>query len=169
MSFTTRRVVRRLAHRNIDWSAPYLKSNPEAASAVSAFRAWVASADAMAEKYSSAPTPIDFKKYESTTRDKAVVDNLKSFYQTFKPEPEVHEWSTEERADKANQIEEAKERLTLTQEMLKDTENEMEFLQSNRTTLDTDGFNVKDAYPDIAEETEKEIEERKWFKDAIAW
>merc|ERR1740136_425412 len=34
------------------------------------------------------------------------------------------------------------------------TESELEFMTANKTTLDSDGTDVKDAYPDIAEETE---------------
>merc|ERR1740136_564128 len=57
--------------------------------------------------------------------------------------------------------------MSFTQDMLDETESELEFMTANKTTLDSDGTDVKDAYPDIAEETERELEERRWFKDAI--
>jgi len=80
----------------------------------------------------------------------------------------VHEWDSGDKADKLQQIEDAKEQLSFTQEMLDETEGELAFMRDNRTTLDSDGSHVKDAYPDIAAETEQELEERRWFKDAIA-
>merc|ERR550539_957922 len=167
MTFTSRNVVRRLAHRSVDWSASHFKANPEIAASVSAFRTWAASADSMAEKFAAPPAPIDFKKYEGSVRDAALFANLESFYKSYSPAPEVYEWDDEDKADKMKQIEDAKAQLSFTQEMLNETVSELEFMKSNRTTLDSDGTSVKDAYPDIAEETEKEIEERRWFKDAI--
>lgn len=122
----------------------------------------------MAEKYSAPPAPIDFAKHKTTVRDVSIVESLEAFYKTASPAAETYEWSAEERADKLNQIEEAKGRLAFTQEMIEETEAELEFMKSNRTTRETTGTDIKEAYPDIAEETETELEERKWFKDAIA-
>lgn len=51
--------------------------------------------------------------------------------------------------------------------MIEETEAELEFMKANRTTRETSVSDVKEAYPDIAEETEKELEERKWFKDVM--
>lgn len=149
-------------------SASHFKSNPELSAAVSAFRAWAASADAMAEKYASAPPAIDFAGYKSSVRDQALVSSLEAFYNSNSPAPEVYEWAAEDKADKLNQIEEAKGRLAFTQEMIEETEAELEFMKANMTTRETSGSDIKENYPDIAEETEKELEERKWFKDAIA-
>ncbi len=149
-------------------SAAHFKSNPELSAAVSSFRAWAASAEAMAEKYSAAPEKIDFAGYKAAVRDQSIVDSLEAFYATAKPAPEVYEWSAEDKADKQNQIEEAKGRMAFTQEMIEETEMELEFMKANRTTRETSGTDIAEAYPDIAEETEKELEERKWFKDAIA-
>ncbi|GFH51237.1 hypothetical protein CTEN210_07713 [Chaetoceros tenuissimus] len=168
MSFTARTVVRRLAHRNIDWSASYFKSNPELSAAVSSFRAWAASAESMAEKYSAAPSDIDFAGYKGAVRDQSLVDSVEAFYKASEPAAETYEWSAEDKADKMAQIEEAKGRLAFTQEMIEETEAELAFLKANRTSRETSGSDIKEAYPDIAEETEKELEERKWFKDAIA-
>lgn len=122
----------------------------------------------MAEKYSAAPAAIDFAGYKAAVRDKSIIDDLEAFYSSAKPAPEVYEWSSEDKADKEKQMEEAKGRLAFTQEMIVETEAELEFMKSNRTTRDTSGTDIMEAYPDIAEETEKELEERKWFKDAIA-
>mmetsp|Transcript_14504 Transcript_14504/g.18319 ORF Transcript_14504/g.18319 Transcript_14504/m.18319 type:complete len:168 (-) Transcript_14504:295-798(-) len=167
MSFTARTVVRRLAHRSVDWSSPHFKSNPEISAAVSSFRAWAASAEAMAEKYSAPPTPVDFASAKSSVRDKALVEAFESFYASASPAAEVYEWSADDKADKAQQIEDAKGRLAFTLEMIEETEAELEFMKANRTTRDTSVSDIKEAYPDIAEETEKEIEERKWFKDVM--
>jgi hypothetical protein len=121
----------------------------------------------MAEKFSTPPGPVDFKPYESSVRDAALVENLKSFYASTKPAPETYEWAAEERADKMQQIEDAKDRQAFTLEMVDETEKELEFVKANRTTRETSGNDIKENYPNIAEETEKEIEERKWFKDTI--
>lgn len=166
MTFT-RTAVRRMA-QSVDWSAPHFKSNPEVSQAVSAFRAWASSAEAMAEKYSSAPTPIDFASSKSAVRDKSIVESLESFYKSNTPPAEVYTWSQEDKADKEKQIEEAKGRLAFTLEMIEETEQELAFMKANRTTRETSGADIMDAYPDVAEETEKEIEERKWFKDTMA-
>ena len=148
-------------------SAPHFKSNTEISAAVSAFRAWAASAEASAEKFSAPPTPVDFEPYNSSVRDTALVDNLKAFYTSAQPAPETYEWSAEERADKMQQIEDAKARQAFTLEMVEETEAELEFMRANRTTRETSGNDIKENYPDIADETETEIEERKWFKDTI--
>jgi hypothetical protein len=168
MSFTARTVVRRMAHRNIDWSSSHFKSNPDLAVAVSTFRAWAASAENMAEKYAAPPAVIDFSGFKTSVRDTSLVESLEAFYKASNPAAETYEWKAEEKAEKLSQIEEAKGRLAFTQEMIEETEAELEFMKANRTTRETSGTDIKEAYPDIAEETEKELEERKWFKDAIA-
>ena len=122
----------------------------------------------MAEKYSAPPTPVDFAGAKDSVRDKSLVEGLEAFYSSTSPAAEVYEWSAEDKADKLQQIEDAKGRLAFTQEMIEETEAELAFMKENTTTRDTSVNDMKEAYPDIAEETEKEIEERKWFKDAIA-
>lgn len=122
----------------------------------------------MAEKYASAPPAINFASYKSSVRDTSLVSSLESFYAANTPAAEVYEWAAEDKADKLRQIEEAKGRLAFTQEMIEETEAELEFMRANMTTRETSGTDIKENYPDIAAETEKELEERKWFKDAIA-
>lgn len=122
----------------------------------------------MAETYSAPPAAIDFAGIKSVVRDTSLVGDLEAFYKTAKPAAETYEWSPEDRAEKLKQIDEAKGRLAFTQEMIEETEAELAFMKANRTTRETSGTDIKEAYPDIAEETEKELEERKWFKDAIA-
>mmetsp|Transcript_6391 Transcript_6391/g.8092 ORF Transcript_6391/g.8092 Transcript_6391/m.8092 type:complete len:123 (+) Transcript_6391:361-729(+) len=121
----------------------------------------------MAEKYSAPPTPIDFASAKSSVRDKTLIDNLEAFYTSSSPDAEVYEWSADEKAAKLEQIEEAKGRLAFTQEMIEETDAELDFMKTNRVGRDTSVSDMKEAYPDVAEETEKELEERKWFKDAI--
>uniref|UniRef100_A0A7S2R087 ATP synthase subunit d, mitochondrial n=1 Tax=Eucampia antarctica TaxID=49252 RepID=A0A7S2R087_9STRA len=168
MSLTVRNVVRRLAHRNINWSSPLFKGDPEVASATVAFRSWAASADAMAEKYSAAPATIDFASAKSAVRDSALVETLENLYNTNTPPAEVYEWSVEDKADKAQQIEDAKGRLAFTQEMIDESEKELAFMKSTKTTRDTSASDLKQNYPDLAEEIEKEIENREWFKDTLS-
>ena len=140
----------------------------DVAAKVTAFRSWVASAEAMAEKYKSAPTPIDFGEAKKLVRDKALIDSLEQLYKSSTPPPEVYEWSAEDKADKAKQIEEARAREAFTQEMIDDTVKEIAFMQANRTTRETSATELAEAYPDIAEEIEDEITRREWFKDTIA-
>ena len=121
----------------------------------------------MAEKYAAPPSPIDFKPYETSVRDTTLVANFKSFYASTKPAPETYEWSAEDKEASLQSIEDAKGREAFTMEMIEDTELELEFAKANRTTRETSSTDIKEAYPDIAAETEKEIEERKWFKDTI--
>lgn len=122
----------------------------------------------MAEKYAAPPTPVDFAASKSSVRDKALVEQMEAFYKSAAPAPEVYEWSEEDKSSKMEQMEDAKGRLAFTQEMIVDTEAELEFMKSNRVGRETSVNDMKEAYPDVAEETEKELEERKWFKDAIA-
>ena len=42
---------------------------------MNAFRAWVTTADVMAEKYSKPPTPVDFAGAKSSIRDTELVDS----------------------------------------------------------------------------------------------
>uniref|UniRef100_A0A6S8YNK8 Uncharacterized protein n=1 Tax=Ditylum brightwellii TaxID=49249 RepID=A0A6S8YNK8_9STRA len=172
MSFagTVRRVAtRKITQRSVDWSAPVFKGgDQELAAQVGRFRAWAGAAEAMAEKYSEPPAPIDFAAAKSSVRDKALVEALEALYTTSKPPVETHEWSAEDQADKAQQIEDAQGRLAFTQEMIEETEAELAFLRANRTTRETSGNDLKQNFPDIAEEVEKEIENREWFKDTLA-
>ena len=56
-------------------------------------------------------------------------------------------------------------RFKFTQEMIEDTTKEIAFLRLNKTTRDVSVSDMKEVYPDIAEEVEKEIEDREWFTD----
>ena len=62
----------------------------------------------MAEKYSAHPAAIDFASAKASVRDSQLIEALESFYAAAKPPAESYEWSTEDKADKAAQIEEAK-------------------------------------------------------------
>lgn len=149
-------------------ASPIFKGDPELSAAVSAFRGWTANAEAMAEKYAAPPTPIDFASSKSAVRDKALVEALEQLYTSNKPPAETYEWSAEDRADKEQLIEDAKERNVFTQEMIEDTEKELAFMRRNRTNREMSGADMKELYPDIAEEVEKEIEDREWFKDTLS-
>lgn len=149
-------------------SSPLFKGDPELAAAVSSFRGWAANAEAMAEKYKAAPAPVDFAKAKSAVRDQSLVDALEALYKNNKPPAETYEWSAEDRADKAQQIEDAKGRLAFTQEMIEDTEKELAFMKKNRLSREMSVGDMKEIYPDIAEEVEDEIERREWFKDTLS-
>ena len=89
-------------------------------------------------------------------------------YSSSSPPAETYEWSAEDQAAKAEQIEDAKSGLAFTQEMIEDTQKELAYMRVNKTSRDTYVSDLKEVYPDIAEEVETEIEERKWFKDTLA-
>ena len=122
----------------------------------------------MAEKYKAAPAAVDFSKAKSAVRDQSLVDGLEALYKNNKPPAETYEWSAEARADKAAQIEDAKGRLAFTQEMIEDTEKELAFMKKNRLNREMSVGDMKEIYPDIAEEVEDEIERREWFKDTLS-
>ena len=134
---------------------------------VAGFRAWTAKADTMATKYAAPPTPIDFATAKKSIRDTSLVESLEKLYSTSKPAPLTYEWSSEDRASKAQLIEDAKAGLAFTQEMIDDTTREIAYLRVNRTSRDTSVSDLKEIYPDIAEEVETEIEKREWFKDTL--
>lgn len=134
---------------------------------VASFRAWTAKADAMAEKYAAPPTPIDFAKAKQSVRDKALVEALESMYKSAVIPPETYEWSSEDQAKKAQLVEDAKSGMAFTQEMIEDTEKEIVYMRLNKTTRDMSVNDMKEIYPDIAEEVEDEIEKREWFKDTL--
>ena len=121
----------------------------------------------MAEQYNAAPTPVDFAKAKSAVRDQSLVDSLEALYKNNTPPAETYEWSAEAQADKATQIEDAKGRLAFTQEMIEDTEKEIVFMKNNRLNREMSVGDMKEMYPDIAEEVEDEIERREWFKDTL--
>lgn len=75
---------------------------------VAGFRAWTAQADTMADKYSAAPSPIDFATAKKSIRDKALVDGLEQFAKSFTPPAETYEWSEDDKASKLQLIEDAK-------------------------------------------------------------
>lgn len=135
---------------------------------VAGFRAWTAQADAMAEKYSAPPAAIDFAAAKKSVRDVSLVEGLEKMYKSAKPPALTYEWSAEDKATKAQLIEDAKSGLAFTQEMIEDTEKEIVYLRLNRTTRETTTQDMAEVYPDIADEIEKEIENREWFKDTLS-
>ena len=154
--------------RNNNRASPLFKGDPELAAAVSSFRGWAANAEAQAEKYNAPPASIDFAKAKSAVRDTALVDALEAMYKSNKPPVESYEWSADDQADKAKQIEDAKGRLAFTQDMIEDTEKELVFMRQNRLNREMSVGDMKELYPDIAEEVETEIENREWFKDTLS-
>lgn len=134
---------------------------------VAGFRAWTAQANAMAEKYSGPPTPINFATAKKSVRDVALVDNLEKLYNSSKPSPLTYEWAKDDQDAKLQLIEDAKQELAFTQEMIEDTQKEIAFLRVNKTTRDMSCSDMKEVYPDIADEVEKEIENREWFVDTV--
>jgi len=52
--------------------------------------------------------------------------------------------------------------------MIEDTQEEIIFLRKNKTTREMSTSDMKEIYPDIAEEVEDEIEKREWFKDTLS-
>merc|ERR1719253_123674 len=156
--------IRRTAQRlsKVDWSAAVFKGDHELSAMVGGFRAWTAQADAMAEKYSAPPTAIDFATSKKSVRDVALVEALEKMYTSSSPPAQTYEWSTADQANKAELIEEAKAGLAFTQEMIEDTEKEIAYMRTHKTSRDTSVSDLKEVYPDIADEVETEIENREW-------
>lgn len=121
--------------------------------------------DSMAEKYKAPPGPVDFASAKKTVRDKELVSMLEAFYKGNKPPPEVHVMPEEERIKSKENIAYLKELDAVHKEFIPVLENEIAFVQSNRTTKDTTLFDMKVNYPLIHEEIEDELERREWFKD----
>ena len=90
------------------------KGDTDLVASINNFKSWVASADAMAEKYATPPPPIDFEATKKVARDKAIVDALENFYKASKPPPKTYEWSAEDKAFSQQQIDEAKSREAFT-------------------------------------------------------
>jgi len=122
----------------------------------------------MAEKYAEPPAPIDFAAAKKSVRDVALVEALEKMYNASSPPAETYTWSEEDQAAKAQQIEAAKSGLAFTKEMIEDTQEEIIFLRKNKTTREMSTSDMKEIYPDIAEEVEDEIEKREWFKDTLS-
>jgi ATP synthase D chain, mitochondrial (ATP5H) len=146
--------------RNADvWKAAPIVAN------VSQFRSWVAVADAQAEKYRAAPTPIDFGATKQAVRDKDLVTFMEDFYKTSTIPPETHEWAADDKAHKLSHYEQVKEQAKVYSELKEDTMKEIEFLKTTRTTDDTTVYDLMCNNPTVHEEIEDEIERREWFKD----
>lgn len=143
------------------------KGDPELAASVTNFRSWVASAEAMADKYAAPPPAIDFGATKKVVRDKSLVDSLEKFYKASKPPPKTYEWSAEDKASAQQQIDEAKSREAFTAELIEDAEKEIAFLKANRTNREMSYTEMAEAYPDLADEVEEELDNREWFKDYI--
>jgi hypothetical protein len=140
------------------------KASPIAPS-VNQFRAWVATADSQAEKYKTAPGPIDFASAKSGIRDKEFVDILESFYKTAAIPSETHEWDSEDQKMKIEHFEQVKEQAAFYAELKEDLLKEIAFQKATRTTEDTTVYDLMCNNPTIHEEIENEIENREWFKD----
>lgn len=132
---------------------------------VNQFRAWVATADAQAEKYKNYPAAVDFKGAKEGVRDKELIDMVESFYVAAELPPEVHEWDTEDHDYKLAHFEQVKEQAAVYAELKEDLMREIEFQKSTKTTADTTVYDLMCNNPTIHEEIEDEIERREWFKD----
>ena len=146
-------------------SRPVWTSSPDVAAGYNKLRAWVGTAEAMAEKYKEPPATIDFNKSKQSVRDKDLISSLESFYKATQPPPETYEMPATEVQDSVETIAYLKELDTLNKEFLPIVEGEIEFYESARTTADTTVFDMRVNYPLIHEEIEDELERREWFKD----
>lgn len=146
--------------RNADvWKAAPIVPN------VSKFRTWVGTADALAEKYSAPPTPIDFTSTKKAVRDKELVDLMEAFYKTASVPAETYEWSKEDKDYKLAHFEQVKEQAQVYAALKDDTMKEIEFLKATLTTENTTVYDLMCNNPTVHEEIEDEIERREWFKD----
>ena len=122
----------------------------------------------MAEKYAAPPSAIDFAAMKGKVRDAELIEKLEAMYKSASIPPEVHVWDEADKNDKLAQIEAAKGRLANTMAMIEETENEIAYLKSTRTTRETSVGQLKEIYPEIAAEVEEEIVKREWFKDTLS-
>lgn len=69
------RMITRLAHRSVDWSAIQKKlSDPKARSALEALRQAHSEVEQDAKKYMQSPAPIDFEAYRAKIKTPGLVD-----------------------------------------------------------------------------------------------
>ncbi|CAB9501037.1 ATP synthase D chain, mitochondrial (ATP5H) [Seminavis robusta] len=162
---TSRRVVRTLAHRNIDWSRNVWKLTPRTAAKVNSFRAWVTTGEVMADKYNKPPAPVDFSGAKSSIRDQELIAGLEDFYKTASPAPETYEPEPGVEEERKKVLAMFEESEAFDQELKESVKAELDFMKDNRTTKDTTIFDFKMNYPGIHEQIEDEIENREWFKD----
>lgn len=146
-------------------SRPVWTADPESAVRNNKIRSWVASADAMYEKYSSPPAPIDFGKAKTTIRDKGLIEGLESFYKTAQLPVESQTMPESEIIYAEQRIKYLGELHELHKEYIPVIEAEIDFQQKNFTTAETTLFDMEVNYPLIHEEIEDELEKREWFKD----
>lgn len=129
------------------------------------FRAWVATADAQAEKYKTYPNAVDFKSVKNSVRDKELVEMIEHFYGAAKLAPEEHHWDQEDHDYKLAHFEQVKEQAAVYAEIADDLKKEIEFQKATMTTAETTVYDLMCNNPTIHEEIEDEIERREWFKD----
>lgn len=132
---------------------------------VNQFRAWVATADAQAEKYKAPPAAVDFASAKESIRDKELVDMVEAFYKSASPPAEVHEWDADDQKMKEEHFAQVKEQAAFYADLKEDLVKEIEFQKATRTTADTTVHDLMCNNPTIHEEIEDEIERREWFKD----
>lgn len=125
----------------------------------------MATADAQAEKYKSAPSPIDFAGAKKNIRDSELVDMMESFYKGAKVPAETHEWDAEDKAHKEGYLSQVEEQAAFYADLKDDLVKEIAFQKSTKTTADTTVYDYMCNNPTIHEEIEDEIERREWFKD----
>ena len=144
------------------------KATPEVSAKVNAFRSWVNSVDTLADKYSSAPTPVDFKSTKAESiRAKDLVANLESFYKSTKLPAEVHAWDAADKAAKEAMIGQAEQDQAETKALIAELEELVSARTTNRTSRTTSVKDIYKLYPEIEKEVEAEIDDRKWFKDTM--
>ena len=140
-------------------------ASPEVAAGYNKLKTWVATADALSEKYNAPPGPVDFGSAKSKVRDVELVGMLDSFYKANTPPPEVHTIPESEIKTAEETRAYLTELNTLHQEMLPVLDAEIEFYETVRTSVDTTIHDMRCNYPSIHEEIEDQLERREWFKD----
>jgi len=167
ISSASGRVVRSLGHRQIDWSKPVFKTNSELIATINKFRGFLANADTMATKYSGPPSSIDFDTAKSKIRSKDLVDNLEKFYSSASPPAETYEWSAEAQAEKEALYDDSVAEVIAVKKDLEYYTAYLEKMKANRTTRDTTLTQIREMYPEVAAEVDKEIDNREWFTDVV--
>ena len=144
------------------------KASPELAAKVNAFRSWVNSVDSLADKYSVDPEPVDFASEKSKSiRAQDLVSNLEAFYKSSSLPAETAAWDPADKAAKEALVVEAEKDQAETNALIVEMEALLAARKANRTSRTTSVNDIYKLYPEIEKEVEGEIDERKWFKDAM--
>jgi len=159
-------VPRALAHRSIDWSNLATKLSSDSAKAeVSRLRATYGEIQALANTYSSAPTPIDFASYKAKVSTPGIVEKFEAEYKTVSFPKAVAEELAEIKEQHAAMLSEAEQSVEDSKARIVALTDLVAAMESNQVGYHTTLEQLYELYPDLEAEIEAEIEAHEWGKD----